>query len=39
MFKGVVAGVCVSGRVEAGAVQIGQKLLILPSFEQATVKG
>ena len=34
----MTAGVCVSGRIEAGAVTSGQKLVILPSGEQCIVK-
>ena len=39
IFKGVVAGVCVSGKIEAGAVQVGQKLITMPLGEHCIVKG
>ena len=38
VFKGLTSGVCVGGRVEAGAVTTGQKLVILPAGEQCVVK-
>ncbi|KAI1288406.1 HBS1-like protein [Halotydeus destructor] len=38
IFKGVSSGICVSGRIEAGAVQVGQKLTIMPAAEPCTVK-
>ncbi len=39
VFKGQTAGICIGGRIEAGAVQVGQKLVILPAGEQCVVKG
>jgi len=33
------ASVTVSGKVESGAISVGQKVLVLPSGEQTTVKG
>lgn len=38
IFKGVTSGICIGGRVEAGAVQVGQKLVILPASELCVVK-
>ncbi|XP_015790525.1 HBS1-like protein isoform X1 [Tetranychus urticae] len=38
VFKGLTSGVCISGRIESGAVQLGQKLIVMPSGEQAVVK-
>lgn len=32
------SGVCVSGKVEAGSITAGQKVVLLPSGEQTTVK-
>lgn len=39
IFKGLVSGVSISGRIDAGAVFIGSKLVVMPSAESATVKG
>lgn len=39
VFKGMGSGFCVSGRIEAGYVQNGDKVLVMPAAEQATVKG
>lgn len=38
IFKGQTAGMCVSGLVESGSVQNGQKLLVMPAGEQCQVK-
>ncbi|CAG2163971.1 unnamed protein product [Oppiella nova] len=38
VFKGLTSGICISGRVEAGTVTVGQKLVILPAGEQCVVK-
>lgn len=38
IFKGLVSGVSVSGRIEAGYIAEGQKLLIMPSNETCVVK-
>ncbi|XP_053202130.1 protein HBS1-like [Panonychus citri] len=38
VFKGLTSGVCICGRIESGAVQLGQKLIVMPSSEQAIVK-
>nr|WRK57540.1 Hbs1 protein [Recilia dorsalis] len=38
VFKGTGSGFCVAGRVETGMVQAGDKLLVLPQNEVATVK-
>ena len=39
IFKGVVSGVSVSGRIDAGAVAVGNKLVVMPFAENGTVKG
>ncbi|XP_064486426.1 HBS1-like protein isoform X2 [Ornithodoros turicata] len=39
VFKGTGSGPCVSGRIEAGAVTNGDKVLLMPAAEQGTVKG
>lgn len=38
IFKGQVAGVCIAARIDTGFVQLGQRLTILPSAEQCSVK-
>ncbi|XP_054154466.1 protein HBS1-like isoform X1 [Oppia nitens] len=38
VFKGLTSGFCISGRIEAGAVIVGQKIIILPAGEQCVVK-
>ncbi|XP_049960912.1 protein HBS1 isoform X1 [Schistocerca serialis cubense] len=38
IFKGTGSGFCVSGKVETGVVQVGDKLLVLPHNEAAQVK-
>ncbi|XP_074600129.1 translation elongation factor EF-1alpha (GTPase) HBS1 isoform X2 [Brevipalpus obovatus] len=38
VFKGPVSGVCVSGQIDSGTVQIGQRLIVMPNSEQAVVK-
>lgn len=39
IFKGMGAGFCVSGRVETGMVQPGDKVLVSPLGETAFIKG
>ena len=39
IFKGTGSGFCVSGRVETGMVQTGDKVLVQPHNETAIVKG
>ncbi|XP_059475209.1 protein HBS1 isoform X2 [Neocloeon triangulifer] len=39
IFKGTGTGFCVSGRVECGSIQVGDKVLVQPQGEQAFVKG
>lgn len=39
VFKGMGSGFCVSGRVDAGCVSNGDKVLVMPAAEQGTVKG
>lgn len=39
VFKGMGAGFCVSGRVETGMVQPGDKVLVSPLGETAVIKG
>jgi elongation factor 1 alpha-like protein len=39
IFKGTGSGFCVSGRVETGMVQIGDKVLVQPQNEGAVIKG
>lgn len=38
IFKGTGSGFCVSGRVETGSLNVGERVLICPSRELATVK-
>ncbi|XP_069701678.1 protein HBS1 isoform X3 [Periplaneta americana] len=38
IFKGTGSGFCVSGRVETGMVQVGDKVLVQPQNEGAVVK-
>ena len=38
IFKGQIAGVSVSARIESGFVQSGQKMMILPSAEPCSIK-
>jgi elongation factor 1 alpha-like protein len=38
IFKGTGTGFCVSGRVECGSVQVGEKVLVQPQGEPAYVK-
>lgn len=38
IFKSQVSGVCIAARIDSGAIQTGQKLIILPAGEQCTVK-
>lgn len=39
VYKGMGAGFCVSGRVETGMVQPGDKVLVSPLGETAVIKG
>lgn len=39
IYKGTGSGFCISGRVEAGMVQAGDKVLIQPQNEIGQVKG
>ena len=39
IFKGTGSGFCVSGRVETGMVQVGDKVLVQPQNEGAVIKG
>jgi elongation factor 1 alpha-like protein len=39
IFKGTGSGFCVSGRVETGVVQVGDKVLVQPQNEGAVIKG
>ncbi|KAG8225167.1 hypothetical protein J437_LFUL002867 [Ladona fulva] len=39
IFKGTGSGFCVSGRVETGILQAGEKVLVQPQGELALVKG
>lgn len=38
IFKGLVSGTSVSGRIEAGAASSGQKLIVMPAAESCTIK-
>ncbi|KAK9882074.1 hypothetical protein WA026_018920 [Henosepilachna vigintioctopunctata] len=38
IFKGTGSAFCISGRVETGALNVGDKVLLCPSKEMATVK-
>lgn len=38
VYKGTGTGFCISGRVETGFVQQGDKVLVLPQNEIALVK-
>lgn len=38
IFKGTGSGFCVSGRVETGMVQVGDKVLVQPQNESAVIK-
>ena len=39
IFKGQGSSLSVSGRMEAGDIQNGDKVMIMPTAEPATVKG
>lgn len=39
VFKGQGSGFSVSGTVQAGSVQVGDRLVIMPQGEVANVKG
>lgn len=39
IFKGTGSGFCVSGRVETGMVQVGDRVLVQPQSEGAIIKG
>ncbi|XP_014662624.1 PREDICTED: HBS1-like protein isoform X4 [Priapulus caudatus] len=38
VYKGMGSGFCVSGRIEAGSVQTGEKVLVMPTGDMALVK-
>ena len=38
-FKGMGAGFCAAGTIQAGVLQAGEKLTVMPQREIATVKG
>ena len=38
-FVGVGTGICISGRIESGHVQVGETLVLLPANEIISVKG
>ncbi|CAN8001923.1 unnamed protein product, partial [Ixodes hexagonus] len=39
VFKGMGSGFCVSGRIDAGGVSNGDRVLVMPVGEQGSVKG
>ncbi|KAM3855092.1 HBS1-like protein isoform 4-T4 [Vipera latastei] len=39
VFKDQGSGFCVTGKIEAGYVQVGERLLVMPPNETCTVKG
>ena len=39
VFKGVGAGVTVSGMIHTGSIQAGDRIVAIPAGEMATVKG
>lgn len=39
VFKGRTGGTCVGGKLEAGALKPGSKVLVVPGYVTATVKG
>lgn len=39
VFKGRQGGTCVGGKLEAGALRPGSKVLVVPGYVTATVKG
>ncbi|XP_076320106.1 translation elongation factor EF-1alpha (GTPase) HBS1 [Tachypleus tridentatus] len=39
VFKGVSSGFCVAGKVEAGHLKNGDKVLVMPAGEPAVIKG
>lgn len=39
IFKGMGSGFTVTGKIEAGSVQCGDRILVMPIGEPATVKG
>lgn len=38
VFKGQQGSVCVGGKLEAGALKQGSKVLVVPGYEQGVVK-
>lgn len=38
IFKGQTSGICVSGKIDSGFIETGQKLLIRPANEICTIK-
>lgn len=39
VFKGISGGFCAAGKIEAGFLKNGDKILVMPAVEQAVVKG
>ena len=39
IFKGTGSGFCISGRIETGMFQVGDKVLVQPQNESALIKG
>lgn len=39
IFKGMTSSSLVSGKIETGAVQVNEKVVILPSGESSVIKG
>ncbi|GFT52653.1 HBS1-like protein [Nephila pilipes] len=39
VFKGATGGFCAAGKIEAGFIKNGDKVLVMPAGEQAVVKG
>lgn len=39
VFRGRQGGTCVGGKLEAGALRPGSKVLVVPGYVTATVKG
>jgi elongation factor 1 alpha-like protein len=39
VFKGRQGGTCVGGKLEAGALRPGSRVLVVPGYVTATVKG
>lgn len=39
IYKGTGSGFCISGRIETGLLQVGDKVLVQPQNESALIKG